>query len=159
MFSTLTGAGRSLWRAQASSLEWIGFRPMAEAWLSRIAGVIASLIFDVTPYDPAVTSEPAPRLRAAFSGCPGASDAVILPDSSKAFVACSGGHQVMAVGLAAAPGSWAAKQNPALMTDHLLTFLDVGKTPVHLAMKPDGGEIFVSNSWVGQHLGDFYLDE
>ena len=51
----------------------------------------------------------------------------------------------MAVGLAAAPGSWAAKQNPALMTDRLLTFLDVGKTPVHLAMKPDGGEIFVSN--------------
>jgi len=52
----------------------------------------------------------------------------------------------MAVGLAAASGSWAAKQNPALMTDHLLAYLDVGKTPVHLAMKPDGGEIFVSNS-------------
>ena len=51
----------------------------------------------------------------------------------------------MAVGLAAAAGSWAAKQNPALMTDRLLTFLDVGETPVHLAMKPDGGEIFVSN--------------
>ena len=70
---------------------------------------------------------------------------MILPDSSKAFIACSAGHQVMAVSLAAAPGSWAAKQNPALMTDHMLTLLDVGKTPVHLAMKPDGGEIFVSN--------------
>jgi YVTN family beta-propeller protein len=51
----------------------------------------------------------------------------------------------MAVSLAAAPGSRAARQNPALMTDHMLTLLDVGKTPVHLAMKPDGGEIFVSN--------------
>jgi YVTN family beta-propeller protein len=49
------------------------------------------------------------------------------------------------VSLAAAPGSWAAKQNPALLTDHMLTLLDVGKSPVHLAMKPDGGEIFVSN--------------
>jgi YVTN family beta-propeller protein len=103
-------------------------------------------IFDITPYDAASSSVPAPKLRAAFSGCPGASDAVILLDSSKVFVACTGGHQVMAVGLAAAPGSWAAKQNPALMTDHLLAYLDVGKTPVHLAMKPDGGEIFVSNS-------------
>jgi YVTN family beta-propeller protein len=29
--------------------------------------------------------------------------------------------------------------------DRLLSFLDVGKTPIQLAMKPDGGEIFVSN--------------
>ncbi len=101
-------------------------------------------IFDVPPYNPEAP-EPPPHLRAAFSGCPGASDAVILPDSSKVFIACSAGHQVMAVSLAAAPGSWAARQNPALMTDHMLTLLDVGKTPVHLAMKPDGGEIFVSN--------------
>ncbi|HWZ50176.1 MAG TPA: beta-propeller fold lactonase family protein [Granulicella sp.] len=85
------------------------------------------------------------HLRAAFPGCPGATDAVILPDSSKAFVACSGGHQVMAINLAAAPDSWAAKQNPSLMTDHLLALLDVGKTPMHLALKPDGGEIFCSN--------------
>lgn len=101
-------------------------------------------IYSVAPYE-----EPSPShilsFRATFSGCPGATDAVILPDSSKAFVACSGGHQVMAVSLAAAPGSWASKQNPSLMTDHLLAFLDVGKTPVNLAMKPDGGEIFVSN--------------
>jgi YVTN family beta-propeller protein len=102
-------------------------------------------IFDVPPYNPAQAHEPSPHLRAAFPGCPGASDAVILPDSSKAFIACSSGHQVMVVGLAAAPGSWAAKQNPALMSDHMLTLLDVGKNPVHLAMKPDGGEIFVSN--------------
>ncbi len=100
-------------------------------------------VFEITPYDAAISGTHIPKLRAAFSGCPGASDAVILPDSSKVFVACTTGHQVMAVGLAAAPGSWAAKQNPALMTDHLLAFLDVGKTPVHLALKPDGGEIFV----------------
>jgi YVTN family beta-propeller protein len=103
-------------------------------------------VFDITPYKDVASGEPPPRLRAAFSGCPGAGDAAILPDSSKAFVACTAGHQVMAVGLAAAAGTWAAKQNPALMKDQMLALLDVGKTPVHLAMKPDGGEIFVSNS-------------
>lgn len=101
-------------------------------------------LFAIAPAD-APASEPALRLRAAFPGCPGATDAAILPDSSKAFIACSAGHQVMAISLAAAPGSWAARQNPAQMTDHLLTLLDVGLTPVHLSMKPDGGEIFVSN--------------
>jgi YVTN family beta-propeller protein len=101
-------------------------------------------IFDVAPYEPQ-SHGPILRLRAAFPGCPGATDAVILPDSSKAFVACSAGHQVMAINLSAAPGSWAAKQDPALTTDHVLTLLDVGLTPVHLALKPDGGEIFVSN--------------
>ena len=101
-------------------------------------------VFAIAPAD-APASEPALRLRAAFPGCPGATDVAILPDSSKAFIACSAGHQVMAISLAAAPGSWAARQNPAQMTDHLLTLLDVGLTPVHLSMKPDGGEIFVSN--------------
>jgi len=89
--------------------------------------------------------EPMPRLRAAFSGCPGATDAVILPYSTKAFIACSGGHQVMAVSLAAAPDSWAAKQNPSLLTDRMLTLMDVGETPIQLALKPDGGEVFCSN--------------
>ena len=98
-------------------------------------------IFNVAPANTA----PPLQLRATISGCPGATDAVILPDSSKAFVACSGGHQVMAIGLAAAPDSWAAKQNPSLLSDHMLALLDVGKAPVHLAMKPDGGELFVSN--------------
>jgi YVTN family beta-propeller protein len=80
------------------------------------------------------------KMRSTFSGCPGATDAVILPDSSKAFIACSGGHQVMVIGL--------ARPASAMESDHsdrLLTFLDVGQTPVHLALKPDGGEIFVSN--------------
>jgi YVTN family beta-propeller protein len=91
------------------------------------------------------TADPTPHLRAAFSGCPGATDAVILPDSSKAFIACSGGHQVMAVSLAAAPDSAAAKLNPSLLTDHFLTLMNVGNTPVQLALKPDGGEIFCAN--------------
>lgn len=90
-------------------------------------------------------SSSAPQLRAVFSGCPGATDAVILPDSSKAFVACSGANRVMAISLAAAPDSWAARQNPTLLQDHMLTLLQVGDTPVQLAMKPDGGQIFCAN--------------
>ncbi|MEG9438280.1 YncE family protein [Edaphobacter sp. HDX4] len=107
------------------------------------------------------------RFRATFSGCPGATDIAILPDSSKAFIACSGGNQVMVVSLAAAPGSWPARQDSAALTDHLLTFLDVGATPVHLALKPDGGEIFVSNfdsdsiseidTWNNQVLGTYMI--
>jgi YVTN family beta-propeller protein len=97
-----------------------------------------------SPQSPAPSAPPL-RLRAAFSECPGATDVAILPDSSKAFIACSGGHQVMAISLAAEPGSWPARQDPAATSDHLLALLDVGVTPVHLAMKPDGGEIFVSN--------------
>jgi YVTN family beta-propeller protein len=79
-------------------------------------------------------------VRAVFSGCPQATDAVILPDSSKAFIACSGGHQVMVLGLAR-PQSTDEQEH----SDRFLTFLDVGQTPVHLALKPDGGEIFVCN--------------
>jgi len=114
-------------------------------------------IFAVAPYTadgglqlPGLSAKPAakeqmPRLRAAFPGCPGATDAVILQDSSKAFVACSGGHQVMAISLAAAADSKAAKQNPSLLTDHMLTLMDVGEMPIQLALKPDGGEVFCSN--------------
>ena len=78
-------------------------------------------------------------LRAVFSGCPGASDVVILPDSSKAFAACSGGHQVMAIALARPTA------HPA-QPDRVESLLDVGRDPVQLALKPDGGEIFVLNS-------------
>ena len=102
-------------------------------------------IYDVAPYKANASGATILKLRATFSGCPGATDAAILPDSSKVFVACSGGHQVMAVSLAAAPGSWPARQDSGALTDHLLTFLDVGVNPVHLAMKPDGGELFSSN--------------
>lgn len=78
-------------------------------------------------------------VRAYFEGCPAASDAVVLPDSSKAFIACSGGHQVMAIALAR------PEAHPAT-PDRLEAMLDVGRAPVHLALKPDGGEVFVSNS-------------
>ncbi len=80
------------------------------------------------------------RLRAAFNGCPQATAVVILADASKAFIACSGGHQVMVLGLATA----ATTKTPA-EPDRVLAMLDVGRSPVHLALKPDGGELFVSN--------------
>lgn len=92
-----------------------------------------------------VQAAPALSLRSTFAGCPGATDAVILPDSSKTFVACSFAHQVMAVWLAAAPDSWSAKQDTSLTADHLLTLLDVGDNPTNLTLKPDGGEVFSSN--------------
>jgi YVTN family beta-propeller protein len=79
------------------------------------------------------------KVRSSFDHCPGATDAMILPDSSKAFIACSGGHQIMVIGLARTTGS------DPVPADVLLTFLDVGKTPMHIALKPDGGEAFVSN--------------
>jgi len=91
------------------------------------------------------------KLRASFAGCPGASQVVILPDSTKAFAPCSAGHQVMVVALAepaaepnANPNTGSAAR-PA-QPDHLETLMDVGLAPVDLAMKPDGGEIFASNS-------------
>src|ERR1700740_2776550 len=79
------------------------------------------------------------RVRTVFEGCPGASDVVILHDSSKAFVACSGGHQIMAIALAGRP------DRPG-QPDRVESLLDVGRQPVQIALKPDGGEIFVSNS-------------
>lgn len=77
------------------------------------------------------------RTRATFSGCPGASGPVVLKDSSKAFVACSASHDVMVIAL--------ASQHPP-QPDRIETLMDVGRAPVQLALKPDGGEIFVSNS-------------
>jgi YVTN family beta-propeller protein len=91
----------------------------------------------------------APRVRAAFEGCPGASDAVILPDSSKAFVACSSGHQIMAIGLAhaeARPGQTGPVPAGPAQPDRLEALLDVGQAPLQLALKPDGGELFAINS-------------
>ena len=79
------------------------------------------------------------QVRSSFDHCPGATDVMILPDSSKAFITCSAGHQIMVIGLAHSNGS---EPRPA---DVGLSILDVGQTPVHLALKPDGGEAFVSN--------------
>ena len=87
-----------------------------------------------------------PVLRSTFAGCPGAGGIAILPDGSKAFVACSAGHQVMVIGLRAVRSDRRhASFTVDAGTDRLLTFLDVGKTPVRLVRKPDGGEIFVLN--------------
>jgi YVTN family beta-propeller protein len=88
------------------------------------------------------------KVRAVFPNCPGATDAVILPDSSKALIACSAGHQVMVLALARKPPANDPSAPPLTeveQSDHLLDFLDVGQSPVNLAMKPDGGEVFVSN--------------
>ena len=79
------------------------------------------------------------RLRGVFPGCPGAAGAVVLPDSSKAFVPCSAGHQVMVIALASSDA------HPA-QSDRLESLLDVGRAPVELALKPDGGEVFAMNS-------------
>jgi YVTN family beta-propeller protein len=108
---------------------------------NRVAGSIS--IYSIFPSN----QEPL-RFRSTFSGCPGATDVAVQTDTAgggKAFVACSGGHQVMVVSLAAAPGSWRATQDPSLLHDALLTLLDVGKTPTSLTLKPDGGEIFATN--------------
>jgi len=102
-----------------------------------------------TPFGPktkAKTLQP-PTLRASFSGCLGATSPVILPsDSNKAFIACPASNQVLALQLAAAPNSWPLRYDPFLATDHALALLDVGQNPTYLTMKPDGGEVFVSNA-------------
>lgn len=94
------------------------------------------------------TNPESPRVRSVWSGCPGATDIAILPDSSKAFIACSGGHQVMVIQLATTlptrPHRMPSSRTP-MRHDALLALLDVGKVPVCLALKPDGGEIYVVN--------------
>ena len=84
--------------------------------------------------------------RATFAGCAGAAAVTVLPNSQKAFVACSGARQVMALSLAVAPDSYQARQDSSATADHVLTLLDVGARPTSLALKHDGGEVFVSNS-------------
>ncbi len=78
--------------------------------------------------------------RAVFDNCPGASHLTIIPDSSKVFAACSDGHQVLSIAL--------SHENQAHQTqpDRIEALLDVGKSPIYLTLKPDGGEIFVMNS-------------
>lgn len=104
-------------------------------------------------------------VRSSLPVCKQPTDVTILGDSSKAFVACSASDQVASVALnlpaeqaqtqrgaavenKSAPNSQRAKSHAAQFgfgPDRLLALLDVGKTPLHLALKPDGGEIFVSN--------------
>jgi YVTN family beta-propeller protein len=73
-------------------------------------------------------------VRSAINICIHPEDIVILPDSSKAFVSCSGSGQVASVAL-----------KNETQNDKLLALLDVGKAPVSLVLKPDGGELVAFN--------------
>lgn len=98
-------------------------------------------------------------VRSAIPVCEEPTDIAITLDSSKAFIACSGSAQVAVIGLGLQPPEASAEpasnrtsaphalssSDKSRTPDRLLTLLDVGTTPVHLALKPDGGEIFVSN--------------
>jgi len=77
------------------------------------------------------------RVRATLPVCQQPEDIAILPDSSKAFVACSGSSQVASIALAS------SKKSSSVTNDRVLALLDVGRTPVSLALKPDGGELMV----------------
>jgi YVTN family beta-propeller protein len=94
------------------------------------------------------------RVRATLPVCQQPEDIAILPDSSKAFVSCSGSSQVASIQLArtevtAQPGNGrqANETQPSGVpkNDRVLALLDVGRTPVSLTLKPDGGEMIVCN--------------
>lgn len=114
------------------------------------------------------------KVRSTISVCTTPEEIVFLLDSTKAFVSCSSVNEVAVVQLRKepppsnpppsasanpSPADADAKHKtekkpqrpapieepPAESFDRLLAQLDVGNTPVHLALKPDGGEIFVSN--------------
>jgi YVTN family beta-propeller protein len=80
------------------------------------------------------------QVRATLPVCRQPEDVVILPDSSKAFVSCSGSSQVASIALRSQGVKPADKKD-----DRVLALLDVGRTPVSLALKPDGGELMVCN--------------
>jgi YVTN family beta-propeller protein len=82
------------------------------------------------------------RVRATLPVCLQPEDIAILPDSSKAFVACSGSSQVASIALAG-NRSGSGMTTDGMKTDRVLALLDVGKTPVSLSLKPDGGELIV----------------
>src|SRR5262249_46483482 len=101
-------------------------------------------------------------VRSSIRTCEQPTDVEILPDSGKAFITCSGSGQVAVIGLnmsepdvptatsrqsgTPSPKSESSgKEFAVRKLDRLLSILDVGSTPVHLALKPDGGEVFVSN--------------
>ncbi len=107
--------------------DWRGFRRMAPRWSYRIA-------FDNTV---SLIDAKLLRVRATLPVCQQPEDIAILPDSSKAFVACSDSSQVASIALASSQGG------SGLTSDRVLALLDVGRTPVSLALKPDGGELIV----------------
>ena len=79
-------------------------------------------------------------MRATLPVCKQPEDIAILPDSSKAFVSCSGSSQVASIALASENTKTGEKKD-----DRVLALLDVGRTPVSLTLKPDGGEMIVCN--------------
>ena len=131
---------------------------------NRAAGSVS--VYTISP-----TGSRPLQLREAFAGCAGATDIVIDANDpndpksgAKAFIACSGGHQVMALWLAATPESWSGSQDASLQHDHLLCLLDVGKTPTHLTLAShaaarvystnfDSDSISQINTWTNEVLG------
>jgi YVTN family beta-propeller protein len=83
-------------------------------------------------------------VRAAINICIHPEDIAILPDSNKAFVSCSGSGQVASIALKSETQKNAIRKNET-QNDKLLALLDVGKSPVSLALKPDGGELVALN--------------
>jgi YVTN family beta-propeller protein len=91
-------------------------------------------------------------VRSAINICIHPEDIAILPDSSKAFVSCSGSGQVASIALKhgtqkehdGQKEQGIQKENDA-DNDKLLALLDVGKSPVSLTLKPDGGELVAFN--------------
>ncbi|MEO8727580.1 MAG: YncE family protein [Acidobacteriaceae bacterium] len=100
--------------------------------------------------------------------CAQPTDLVVMPDGSKAFIACSGSNQIAVVALGSREVDDSVVQtsikkftahNPNskgvaegipdgwrwTVQDKLLTLLTVGKSPVQLALKPDTGELFATN--------------
>ena len=107
------------------------------------------------------------RVRSTVHVCKTPEEIAFVLNSSKAFITCSSVNQVAVVALkaeavppAAAPtvpqkpnskGRSKAKGLPlpqagdGTSPDRLIAILDVGATPLHIAVKPDGGEVFISN--------------
>ena len=84
-------------------------------------------------------------VRAAINICMHPEDVAILPDSTKAFVSCSGSGQVASIELKKDEIKKDELKKDDVKTDKLLALLDVGKSPVSLALKPDGGELVAFN--------------
>ncbi|MGA2966956.1 MAG: YncE family protein, partial [Terriglobales bacterium] len=88
-------------------------------------------------------------VRSAIAICIHPEDIAILPDSTKAFISCSGSGQIASIGLKNGPKDNDVKNDDlkldASKSDKLLALLDVGKSPVSLALKPDGGELVAFN--------------
>jgi DNA-binding beta-propeller fold protein YncE len=88
-------------------------------------------------------------VRSAINVCIHPEDIAILPDSNKAFVSCSGSGQVASIAIKSdSPKNGTQKsdaQKIETQSDKLLALLDVGKSPVSLALKPDGGELAAFN--------------